>query len=57
MFYFVWDNMIILKSCEWNDVLEKAIEYFNKYGKDHSYNLYTVNKYDFKKIRTLKECQ
>lgn len=56
LFYFVYDGMIILKSCVWDDVLEKANEYYIKYGKDHTYSLYTVNKYDFKEIRTLKEC-
>lgn len=48
MFYFVYDNMIILKSNYYDDVLNKATEYFNKYGKDHMYNLYSVNKYNYK---------
>lgn len=56
-YYFVWDDMIVLKSNNWDDVLEEAIEYFNTYGKDHSYVLYTVNKYDFKEMRNSKECQ
>lgn len=51
MFYFVWDGMIVLKSYVWGDVLEKAKEYYIKYGKDHEYNLYTVNRYDFKDLK------
>ena len=50
-FYFVWDGMIILKSYVWDDVMQKAVEYYNKYGKDHTYNLYSVNKYDFKDLK------
>lgn len=51
LFYFVWDDMVILESYIWDDVLEKANEYYIKYGKDHTYNLYTVNKYDFKDLK------
>lgn len=54
-FYFVWDDMIVLKTNSYQDVLTLAIEYFNTYGKDHNYNLYTVNKYDMKEIVNLKE--
>lgn len=54
-FYFVWDDMIVLKTKSYHDVLTLAIEYFNKYGKDHNYNLYTVNKYDLKGMLNLKE--
>lgn len=55
-FYFVWNGMIVLKTNSYQDVLAIAIEYFIKYGKDHIYNLYTVNKYDMKEILNLKEC-
>lgn len=51
LFFFVWDDMIILKSYEWANVIEKATEYFIKYGKDHTCNLYTVNRYDFKDFK------
>lgn len=51
MFYFVWDGMVILKSYVWNDVLEKAAGYYNKYGKEHTYDLYTVNRYDYKDMK------
>lgn len=51
LFYFVWDGIIILKSHVWNDALEKANEYHIKYGKDHTYNLYTVKRYDFKDLK------
>lgn len=54
-FYFVWDGMIVLKTNSYQDVLTLAIEHFNKYGKGHSYNLYTVNKYDMKEALNLKE--
>ena len=54
-FYFVWDDMIVLKTKSYHDVLTIAIEYYNKYGKDHIYNLYTVNKYDFKEFIKIKE--
>ena len=54
-FYFVWDDMIVLKTKSYQDVLTLAIEYFNKYGEDHNYNLYTVNKYDLKGLLNLKE--
>lgn len=47
-FYFVWDDMIVLKTKSYQDVLTLAIEYFNKYGEDHNYYLYTVNKHDLK---------
>lgn len=55
-FYFVWDDMIVLKTKSYHDVLALAIRYFNKYGEGHDYNLYTVNKYDLKEILNLKEC-
>lgn len=55
MFYFVWDGMIVLKSYTWSDVLEKAKEYYSKYGANHDYYLYTVNKHDFKDFIKIKE--
>lgn len=55
-FYFVWNDIIVLKTKSYHDVLVIAIEYFNKYGEDHNYNLYTVNKYDLKEMLILKEC-
>lgn len=48
IFYFVWDRMIILESYVWDDVIEKANEYYEKYGDKHTYYLYTVAKYDLK---------
>lgn len=50
-FYFVWDGLIVLKTKLYSDVLAIAIEYYNKYGKEHTYNLYTVNKYDLKDLK------
>lgn len=51
MFYFIWDDMIVLKSYIWDDVIQKANEYYIKYGKDHTYDLYTVNRYDLKDLK------
>lgn len=51
LFYFVWDDMIILKSYVWDNVCSKANEYYIKYGKDHTYNLYAVKRYDFKDLK------
>lgn len=51
LFYFVYDGMIILESDVWDDVIEKANEYYYKYGKNHTYNLYTVNIYDYKDMK------
>lgn len=55
IFYFVWDCMIILESYVWDDVIEKANEYYIKYGKDHTYNLYIVNRYNYKDFIKIKE--
>lgn len=54
-FYFVWDDMIVLNTKSYQDVLTLAIEYFNKYGENHNYNLYTVNKHDLKDFIKIKE--
>lgn len=51
VFYFVWDDMVILGSYVWDVVIEKANEYYIKYGKDHTYNLYIVNRYDYKDLK------
>lgn len=42
--------MIILKSDEYDDALNKAIEYYNENGEQHEYDLYSVNKYSFKDL-------
>ena len=47
--------MIVLKTKSYQDVLTLAIEYFNKYGENHNYNLYTVNKHDLKDFIKIKE--
>ena len=51
IFYFVCDGLIILESYVWDDVLEKANEYHIKYGEDHTYNLYIVNRYNYKDLK------
>ena len=49
-FYFVYDGMIILKSNEYDEALNKAIEYYKENGEQHEYDLYSVNKYSFKDL-------
>lgn len=49
-FYFVYDGMIILKSNEYDEALNKAIEYYKSNGEQHEYDLYSVNKYSFKDL-------
>ena len=53
-FYFVYDGMIILKSGEYDEALNKAIEYYKENGEQHEYDLYSVNKYSFKDL--FKQC-
>lgn len=53
-FYFVYDGFIILKSDEYDVVLNKAIEYYKENGEQHEYDLYSVNKYPFKDL--FKQC-
>lgn len=53
-FYFVYDDMIILKSNEYDEALDKAIEYYKENGEQHEYDLYSVNKYSFKDL--FKQC-
>lgn len=53
-FYFVYDDMIILKSDEYDEALNKAIEYYKENGEQHEYDLYSVNKYSFKDL--FKQC-
>lgn len=50
MFYFTFDGLIILDSHAYLDVFYKASEYYNKFGEGHNYNIYTVNKYNFKEM-------
>lgn len=49
-FYFTFDGLIIFDSPAYLDVFDKAIEYYNKYGEGHNYNIYIVNKYNFKEM-------
>lgn len=49
-FYFVYDGLIILKSDEYDEALNKAIEYYKENGEQHEYDLYSVNKYSFKDL-------
>lgn len=53
-FYFVYDGMIILKSDEYDEALNKSIEYYKENGEQHEYDLYSVNKYSFKDL--FKKC-
>lgn len=49
-FYLVYDGLIILKSDEYDEALNKAIEYYKENGEQHEYDLYSVNKYSFKDL-------
>lgn len=50
-FYFTFDGLIILHSKDYRIVWDEYIKYYNNHGPDHEYNLYTVNRYDFKDLK------
>lgn len=47
-FYFTFDGLIVVHSKDYRIVRYEYIKYYNKYGTNHGYYLYTVNKHDFK---------
>ena len=47
-FYFTFDGLIVLHSTDYRIVWNECIKYYNKYGANHDYYLYKVNKHDFK---------
>lgn len=46
-FYFTFDGLIVLHSTDCRIVWDEYIKYYIKYGLNHEYYLYAVNKYDF----------
>lgn len=53
-FYFIFDDLIVLHSKDYRIVWDEYIEYYNKYGANHDYYLYTVNKHDLKDFIKIK---
>ena len=53
-FYFTFDGLIVLHSTDYRSVWNGYINYYNKYGVNHSYYLYTVNKQDLKDFNKTK---
>lgn len=47
-FYFTFDGLIIEHSTDCKIIWDTYIKYYNKYGSNHEYYLYTVNKHDLK---------
>lgn len=54
-FYFTFDGLIIIHSKYYKMVVDEYIKYYNKYGANHDYYLYTVNKHDLKDFIKIKE--
>lgn len=53
-FYFVYDGLIIVHSTDYKIIWDTYVEYYNKYGSEHQYNLYTVNKHDLRDFIKIK---
>ena len=49
-FYFTFDDLIVLHSTDYRIVWYQFIMYYSKYGANHDYYLYTVNKNDIKDL-------
>ena len=49
-FYFTFDDLIVLHSTDYRIVWYEFIKYYSKYGANHDYYLYTVNKNDIKDL-------
>lgn len=54
-FYFTFDDLIVLYSTDYRIVWDECIKYYSKYGANHDYYLYTVNKHDLKDFIKIKE--
>ena len=54
-FYFTFDGLIVVHSKDYRIVYDEYIKYYNKYGTNHNYYLYTVNKHDLKDFIKIKE--
>lgn len=53
-FYFTFDNLIILHSTDYRIVWDEYIKYYSKYGANHNYYLYIVNKHSLKDFIKIK---
>ena len=47
-FYFTFDGLIVIHSTDYKIVQDVYNKYYEKYGDNHKYYLYTVCKYDLK---------
>lgn len=54
-FYFTFDGLVIVHSKDYKIVWDEYINYYNKYGSNHEYYLYIVNKHDLKEFIKIKE--
>ena len=54
-FYFIFDGLIVLHSTDYRIVCNEYIKYYSKYGDNHAYYLYTLDKQNFKDIIKIKE--
>lgn len=53
-FYFTFDGLIVSHSKDYRIVWDECTKYYNKYGNNHDYYLYTVNKHDLKDFIKIK---
>lgn len=47
-FYFIFDGLIVIHNTDYEIVQDMYNNYFEKYGYEHEYYLYTVGKYNLK---------
>jgi hypothetical protein len=47
-FYFTFDGLIVIHYTNYKIVQDVYNKYYEKYGDEHEYYLYTVGKYDLK---------
>lgn len=50
----MFDGLIVLHSTDYRIVWDEYIKYYSKYGANHEYYLYTVNKHDLKDFIKIK---
>lgn len=47
-FYFIFDDLIVIHNTDYKIVQDVYNKYYEKYGDEHKYYLYTVGKYKLK---------
>lgn len=47
-FYFTFDDLIVIHNTDYKIVQDVYNKYYEKYGDNHKYYLYTVGKYKLK---------